>query len=242
MFWGGDDLKRKSIIISQLIIAVLYFSTYFLTLPFAGLILTLHHFIAAFIILGTLSIHRNFKLNWVVLASVPISMAIGSLIKPISHYMYLASILLLLITIINYFAKNIKRWHRAQLILDILIMMIMILGVTSAVFLSKFDAQALTSSQWVTLTTILVADLLTLLMILVLISSTTLSKISVGLYMVVVGMCFYVLNNLIGIYNDYMVLQIGQSIPNLFRIFAFSLFAIGSQYENKKMTLKKRLC
>lgn len=74
MFWG-DDLKRKSIIISQLIIAVLYFfSTYFLTLPFAGLILTLHHFIAAFIILGTLSIHRNFKLNWVVLASVPISM------------------------------------------------------------------------------------------------------------------------------------------------------------------------
>lgn len=235
----GDNLKVKYALIVQLLLVVLFFILTNVIEASAVFILALHHSIAFITIHYSLRFHDNFKINWLLVSSLPLLMTVGLLVPVSFHYMYLASSFLMLITILSYFLKNIKNWHRIQLILDVIVMLIIVLGMASALVFSKMDSTDLSGIQWVDLITIMVTNLIALLIVFVMISSTSLRKLPGGLSLAILGLLSYITHNFLVLYNTYYPTQIPDTYTHLLRLAAFSLFAIGTLIRNPYIPLKR---
>lgn len=202
------------------------------------MILSMHHFFAFFIILLHLKIHTDYRFNWFLVAIIPLVLGVATLIHPYGTFLRLTADILMFMTVVIYFIKNIRRWHRIQLILDVFVMATIVLGLTSAIFFSKLDGSVLSIQSWINLTTITVTNLFIILMTLVLMSSTSFHMIPKGLSFAILAFGFYVTNNIIDLVNTFSPYTINDSIHVLVQFTAVILLTIGGVISDPVVPLR----
>lgn len=230
-------MNTKNCIFLQLLIVSTYIISLFTLPSLANILLILHHFVAAFIIVCSIKVHHTFKLNWGILALAPLFIGLALFIVPLSPFFRSMASLVILTASIYYFVRNIKRWHRTQLIIDIIVILVIFLGLFSALFITKIDASALSPQEYIGLLSIMVIDLISLIIMLVMISSIRISRIPRGLQILVIGMLFFILSNMFGVYNIFFNIFSFATFVFSMQLIAFSLFAIGSTIPNFKLSI-----
>ncbi len=149
--------------------------------------------------------NSKYKSLWVLLAMMPLSWAIINTVifyinnfidmrlEAMSYLVYLYNIsnIIMVMAVSTYFIKNISKWHRVKLILDILVMLVIVTGLASALIFSNLESSGIPLLDLINLGIYMTTDLLALSIVLVLITSTRVKNISINLYIIITSFLFY---------------------------------------------------
>lgn len=218
--------------------AILFLTSLVLFPDFADIVLSVHHIAAGIIVISTIKKHHSFQINWYTLAMIPVLGGVMLLAPAIEGYLRMAMVILMLIAILNYFVLNVRQWHRIQLILDISVMLIVLLGLTSALLFTQIDTVGLSALSWTILVVVVVCDELSLLSVMVMMTTVRAKLIHLRLYYIVIGMTLRIGYDMLYVSNNYTLASHDRIFGNVLSLIAFSLFAIGSVMEQPEEVLK----
>jgi diguanylate cyclase (GGDEF)-like protein len=142
--------------------------------------------------------------------------------------LYLLPNAILLLAAFLYFMKNVAYWNRNQLILDILVVSTLILGLSSALYFSNVDFQSFTRLELVGLILYVATDVLSLMILLVMASSSRLNKLSGSILFVAAGYLIYILADLIYIDTEINGLYQANSITDVMFMVSFLFIAMAA--------------
>lgn len=245
-------MKKKMVIV----ISVL-FVMYCIAVPISefmsDLIAPLYVLSAFLFIFLQIKDKQFYKISWKLLALMLLSWGLADLVWFLSaHFfdadpealiiitvLYFGANFFLLMVVGSYFLQNIKRWHRVKLSLDIGIMFIIILGISSGTVFSKMEQYHLSASDLFQLALYLISDLLILLICLVLVVSVEFRMIPKFLMIALVGIVIYISSDLLYAYelinHDYSP----NSIVDIMFYVSFLLFVIAASDEDDEVARKK---
>lgn len=185
---------------------------------------------------------QNLRIVWRILALAMLSWGVADLLwayfaivtnldpneMDLFIYLYLITDILLLINASIYFVKNISKWNRLQLLLDITVIMVISFALGSAVFFSKIDFSEILLADFVATVVYLTFDILMLIIIVTMVASSRYKKIKIAIKYMMIGYIIYVLADLFYIDSYYSMTYIPNSISDIIFMIAFLVFALSA--------------
>ncbi|MCK8060400.1 MULTISPECIES: bifunctional diguanylate cyclase/phosphodiesterase [unclassified Fusibacter] len=153
-------------------------------------------------------------------------------------YIYALPNIFMVFAIIDYFYKNITKWHRMQLLLDMGLVFIILLGLASSMLLKNIDLTILSNVDFISLVIYMVTDVCTGVVILAMLFSSRMKKIPIELLLGALAFLIYIVSDQIFIFSYYYDTYIANSISDVMFLASFTLFVIVGiiDYQNNKPT------
>lgn len=222
---------------------ILFFTYVFSAIYFpvmTDFISPVHNFISAIIIYLAAQKMKTFRTLWYLISAMVLFWGIGELIylvtidkayvMPIDitpvMTMMLASNIIMLIIVIIYFIKHLGKWNRIQLTADILIMTIMVLGIGSGLYFTKLEYYFIKPEQVVAVLIILCIDLVTLLLILSMVSSTRVKTKDTVLIRIAIAFCLHIIADMFDGYGFFIGNENSIIITDILILMSFNLFTL----------------
>jgi diguanylate cyclase (GGDEF)-like protein len=202
-------------------------------------------FVIGAIIWITSKNRENFRLNWMLLVFMLLFWGftdslwmIASNIyglnpeeMPVFMYLYLVPNILLTLAVAIYFIKNIKKWHRIQLILNITVTCIVSIVFLWQIVFKDYNIFSFNFDDFINTFLYLFTDMISVSIIFVMYLSSRVGKPSKQMLMLTAGICLYTLSDL---YYTFLVFE-DTYVPNTFIDFAYmsamALFGMSSIFE-----------
>jgi len=127
-----------------------------------------------------------------------------------------------------YFLKNVSHWNRNQLILDILVVSILILGVASALYFENINLSSFDFISIVALIAYVITDVLSILILLVMTASSRIGKLSTSIKYVGLGFLVYFLADLIFIDVEINGIYEANTITDILFMVSFLFIAMAA--------------
>ncbi len=199
----------------------------------------------ALIILLNLRQVTVFKMSWFFLGMTALTWGLSDLIwmwmanysgmdpeeSVLLLYMYILPNTMLMMAGISYFFTNMKKWHRFQLLVDAAAVFLTVLLVLWNSLIDHFDFGSMNIHEFVSTIAYVLTDATALAVMVILITSARVNKISTTMKIVILGYFGYILTDFYYIY----IYTIGEYQPNaaidIFYIFSIGLFGIAALYD-----------
>ena len=201
-----------------------------------------HNFIAATIIYMAAQKMKSSKTEWYLISAMVIIWGIGELfhlveidkdylmpieMTPVMTMMILSNAIMLL-TVVNYFIKHLAKWNRIQLTADVFILAIIVLGLGSGIYFTKLDYYLIKPEQVVAVLTIVCIDLITLLLILSMASSTRIKSKDKIIIRVAIAYSIFILAHMLDGYGFFMGNENTIILTDILTLMSFNLFSLTS--------------
>ncbi|MDW7661484.1 MAG: bifunctional diguanylate cyclase/phosphodiesterase [Bacillota bacterium] len=192
-----------------------------------------------------------FKLSWIFIGLTALTWSISDLIwmwmanytsmdpddSVLLLYAYLLPNIMLMLAGLSYFFTNMRKWHRFQLLVDASAVFLTVLLVLWNSLIDHFDFQTMEIHELITTISYVLTDAVALAVMVILITSARVNKISTTMKIVIAGYFGYILTDFYYIY----IYTIGEYQPNeaidIFYILSIGLFGIATLYDIHKPNL-----
>ncbi|MBN2795850.1 MAG: bifunctional diguanylate cyclase/phosphodiesterase [Clostridia bacterium] len=144
------------------------------------------------------------------------------------EFIYITPNVLLLISAIIYFIKNMKSWNVFQLVVDAMTVLVIVMGISSALIFTYYPDSNLTGFEIFNITAYAVTDVFTLTILLVMLASTRIQNISKSIQYVTVGYMLYLLSDYIYVIDYIRNSYIPNSISDILFLASFLHFAFAT--------------
>jgi len=152
-------------------------------------------------------------------------------------YLYLLPNMMLMMAGLSYFFTNMKKWHRIQLLADAATVLLIVLLVLWNSLIDHFDFQSMDIHELFTTLSYVITDATALAVMIILITSARVNKISVSMKLIIIGYFGYILTDFYYIY----IYTLGEYQPNeaidVFYILSIGMFGIAALYDFHKPSL-----
>lgn len=146
-------------------------------------------------------------------------------------YLYILPNIMLMMAGLSYFFTNMKKWHRFQLLVDTAAVFLTVLLVLWNSLIDHFDFESMDIHELVTTIAYVLTDATAFAVMVILITSARVNKISTTIKLIIVGYFGYILTDFYYIY----IYTIGEYQPNeaidIFYILSIGMFGIAALYD-----------
>lgn len=229
----------KSIIISLLILYIIFSYTFEWGADFVS---PLYNIFIFYVMITSIKDKQRFKSNysfiayaillWGLLDIAWFVLAQFTSIDPnesdLIDLIYIIPNILLMISALSYFIKNMKKWNIFQLVVDAMTVLVIVLGMSSGLIFTLFPESQLTFTESFIITAYTITDVVTLTVLLVMLASSRISHISSAIRYVTVGYLLYLASDFIYIIDDLKGSYIPNSISDILFLGSFLHFAFST--------------
>lgn len=244
-------MKDKTKIIVLTLILVVYGIMSSFSAWMADFISPIYNFAIAGVIIYSLSNFKRFKINMILLATIPIIWGlldtIWFFIEHFTQYsaddfvffdlLFIIPNLLMLLSACIYFYKNITNWNKLQLIVDILLVTFIVMGIGSSLVFKHLDYENISSIEVISNMIYGFTDVFSASILLIMLASSRIQNLTSTMKFVAIGFFMYIFADLIyidsALHNEYLP----NSISDFIFLAAFLHFAIGAL---RKKTLQEQ--
>ncbi len=157
----------------------------------------------------------------------PISLSIDL----ITDFLLIMPNLMMLATIIVFFLANVKHWNKKQMLLDITIMIIVVLGIASGIFFSKREFLTMPFVKQVSMAIYLFANFTTALLVLVLITSVRKRKFNLNFLLTALAFMNFIFADGIHLYQRMNGTYVVNSFSDTLYLLTFVIISIAAVLE-----------
>ena len=136
-----------------------------------------------------------------------------------------------------YFKRNLKKWHRFQLVVDGLITFVILVIILLFSIFEELLHSSLGIHEYITTVTYLVLDLMAFGILVVLLLSARVSKLSRTMIITVLGYVVYIIADLAYVYQALMEQYIPNSLIDTAYVLSIVIFGVAAYAEYLKPTL-----
>lgn len=152
-------------------------------------------------------------------------------------YLYLLPNLAVLASALIYLQKNVKKWHSFQLVVDGTFSFILIIITLKFSLLMQFDLSAFSIHEIITTAGYIITDILTLTILMVLIMSARVNKISKTMKWIIMGYLMYIFTDFFYVFADVKGVYNPNVIIDSFYIISITFFGNAAYVEWKTPSL-----
>ena len=211
-------------------------------------------FVAGYLIWSTRRKMDNYKLNWTLVSILAFSWSFADTMwfvvssiygmdpeeMPIFMYLYLIPNIVLTISTILFFIKNVKRWYTVQLVLDVIVTLMIAFILIWQTMLEDYNFLLISYDDIMGTFLYLLTDILNIAIVAVMYMSARSHKISKSIQLLIIGIWIYALSDL---YYTFLIFK-DAYVPNSFIDFVYMsaivMFSMASIYEAYKPTAFSR--
>ncbi len=153
---------------------------------------------------------------------------------PIFMYLYLIPNILLTLSTIAYFIKNMKKWYNVQLLLDSIVTWMVLFIFLWHIILKNYDISAISYDDIINTFLYLLTDVMTVSIAFVMNSSSRVHKLDKAAQVVILGIYLYTLSDLYYIFLVFEDTYVPNSIIDFAFMSAIVLFGVASIYKSYK--------
>ncbi len=206
----------------------------------ADYISPVHNFLAAGIIYVAATKMKTSKMIWQLISIMTFFWGIAELIylvtidkayimpiemTPVMLMMFMSNVVMMII-VIKYFVDHLSKWNRLQLTADVAIMSIVVLGIASEMYFTKLDYYLIKPELVIAVLIFLGIDLLTLLFILSMASSTRIETKDKTLFRVTLAFCLHILANMLDGYGFFIGNEEAIVVTDILMLMSINLFTL----------------
>ncbi len=149
----------------------------------------------------------------------------------ITDFLLLIPNLMMVGTIIVFFLANVKHWNKKQMLLDIIIMIVVVLGIASGIFFSKDEFLNLSAIKQLSITIYLLANFSTALLVMVLITSVRKRKFNVNFLLTALAFMNFIFADGIQIYQRMNGTYVANSFSDTLYLLTFVIITLAAVIE-----------